>query len=455
MKYNFATWGNFLCPVLTVVSAGAVIFIANQSQAQDFIPQTSGEITGAFVDDFPGSNGFSGSAIRALEPGEDNIGSPIEFDSLGAGSNRRFFVGQSAIQKSASNSDGMPVEIFDPLTTHGDGKSLGNTGDANDWVTPEGRINLKRRDPETQLWAPAPNGGGQWSDGPIGLQIGIDGLFFTRGLNGSAPFATNTAGQTFRISDLELDVESTIRYRLAIASEYGTGYEFVAYDLDEFSGTLSLTGEGITPTFFGGNPADPAESYTTTYRSRIRNYELNIWARRSESLRVGYGLRHFSIDEQFDITNDPVDPANSTPPGGGGVPGPVQTSGFFSSTDNTLFGGQIMVEFFRKFTSSAYLTGGVKGLLLSNRADLEINTANINLSGDDSFVTGGLNFHGGVSFRPFRGVNLQAGYEGVYLGSVASGSAQSENNNVFTGAVGPVGEGLYYGGGYAGCTITF
>jgi hypothetical protein len=345
---------------------------------------------------------------------------------------------------------GQAIEVFDPsVPTIVPGEEFSGAAGSG-WITPDGRMNLQReaQTPEEALWAPD-NAAGGWTDGPMGLQVGIDWLFFSRGINGGSPFAFNNAGETFSNADIDFDIESTVRYRIGVGSEYGTGYEFVAYDFNEFSGGLSLTGEGITPVFFGG-VAEPAESYETTYQSRIKSYELNVWARRSEGLRVGYGLRHFAVEENYDITFD-VD-SSTTTPAVGGTGGPT---GFFSKTDNNLFGGQIMLELYRKFAPGMYLEGGVKGMLLNNRADIDVNTANVDLSGDDSFITGGVNFNGGVSYRIFRGCSLRAGYEGVFIGSVATGASQSENNDVFTGAVSPSGEGLYYGGGYVGCTVTF
>ena len=353
---------------------------------------------------------------------------------------------------------GEAIEVFNPSVSFEQNSQatpnllatpVADPNTKTDWITPDGRINLDNGSPESQLWAPDDSSAGGWKDGPLGFQLGIDGLFFSRGLDGGSSFATNNAGESFSNADFDFDTETTARYRLGLASEYGTGFEFVYYDFNEFSGTLSLTGAGITPTFFGGNPAEAADSYTATYQSRIKNAELNVWSRRSERIRVGYGLRYISVQEQYDITLG----ADSGTAGSGNTGGSF--SGFFSKTDNDLFGGQIMLELFHPVTSSMYLEGGVKGLLLNNDADLDVDTANFDLSGDDSFVTGGVNFNGGVSYRALRGVHLRAGYEGVFIGSVASGAAQSESNSVFDGFVIPTGESLYYGGGYAGCTVTF
>lgn len=394
--------------------------------------------------------GFGGASLKAQSIAEGPIGEI----SQGSGSRGSGFADAATGQSPqvAFSSTGQEIEVFDPTVPTPSPE--GSTGGANvaDWITPDGRINLegRRPTPEDALWAPANPAAGGWTDGAMGLQLGVDVLYFSRAISGGSPFAFTATGESFSNADISVDPESTVRYRLGVASEYGTGYEFVAYDFDEFSGTLALTGEGITPVFFGGIPAEPADAYSATYQSRIKNFELNVWARRSEALRVGYGLRHFSIEEEYDITlgadSNDADPTTGAVDGG---------TGFFSSTDNNLFGGQIMLELYREIAPDFYVVGGVKGLLLNNRVDIDADTENIDRSGEDSFITGGVNFNGGINYRVFRGFSLRAGYEGVFLGSVAAATTQSENNNLLEETISPFGESLYFGGGYFGCTVTF
>ena len=359
---------------------------------------------------------------------------------------------------------GQAIEVFNPSVSFEQysearpnllATPVADPNTKTDWITPDGRINLENESPESQLWAPDGPATGGWKDGPLGLQSGIDWLFFSRSIDGGSPFAFTDSGESFSNADFDFDIESTARYRLGIASEFGTGYEFVYYDFQSFTGSLALTGEGITPFFFGIIPAEPVESYTANYDSRIKNFELNVWARRSERVRVGYGLRYFSIEEDYDVLFD--DGSGSS----GSTTTPTNTNagseGFFSSTDNDLFGGQIMLELYHPMTTTVSFNGGAKGMLLNNDAEIDVDTANLDSNGEDSFTTGGVNFWGGVTYRPIRGLSLQAGYEGVFIGSVATAASQSDNSNSigYSESVSPFGEGLYFGGGYAGCTLTF
>ncbi len=386
---------------------------------------------------------------------QDFADGPIGEISSGGGFAEAGSAGSEFVNRANTvyTSAGDAIEVFDPSVPTVGPEATSSSSTGADWITPDGRINLQSGDPqspEAALWTPESSAAGDWTDGPMGVQLGVDWLFFSRAINGGAPFATNDAGETFSNADINVDPESTPRFRIGVASEYGTGYEFVTYDFDEFSGNLALTGEGIDPTFFGGTFAEPADSYAATYQSRIKSFELNVWSRRSEHLRVGYGLRHFSVEEKYDITVGAD--STSTDPAAGGT---NDVSGFFSKTDNNLFGGQVMVELYRRIAPGMYLEGGVKGLLLNNRVDIDANTANIDDSGEDSFLTGGVNFTGGVNYRVFRGFNLRAGYEGVFLGSVAAATSQSENNSLSVEPLSPFGESIYFGGGYLGCTLTF
>lgn len=430
------------------------VLAVGDAAAQEFSTDDASEITGLFSEDVSTpAGGITSAMMRTLAPGEGQLGMPVEVenDHHQSRSQPRSIDHGSSTRSVPVMASGEPIEIFDPMVAPRNTPPRFGAGSAGESQVKESHLELQQKIHQNDLWAPPEVASSRWRDSPLGLQVGADLLYFSRSLNnvGAAPFARNDAGETFSLSEVQVDPQTTARYRFAIASEYGTGYEFVGYDFGDFAATLSLSGQGITPVFFGGVPAEPVDAYTASYQSSIKSFELNIWARRSESLRVGYGLRHFAIEESFDITQD--DPP--TPATGGGA-GPT-TVGFFSTTDNRLIGGQIMVELFRRITAGSYLEGGVKGMLLNNRSELDVETETIQLSGEDSSITGGVNFHGGISYRPFRGFNLRAGYEGVFIGSVASGLSQSENNNLFEGSISPVGESLYYGGGYFGCTITF
>lgn len=256
--------------------------------------------------------------IGELEPADGDwfkpptIDSPSDFD--GSEFVDRRFVGQElepqsglgSHARSSTGSEFPPLALTNSApnlapanrSAQPDGPILGNPG-TNQSHTPTDW----RRTEAGRLWdtSAGRDDEGPWGDGDVRLQFGIDYLYFTRGAAADNFFASNNAGETFSLADIDIGTESAIRYRLLLATVGGTGFELLGYDFEEFSGSLLLQGEGITPEFFGLIPADPVTEYNVSYESRLRNFEANVSARRSERLKIGYGLRYVNLEENFDI----------------------------------------------------------------------------------------------------------------------------------------------------------
>lgn len=299
-----------------------------------------------------------------------------------------------------------------------------------------------------QLWETPVGTDDRWYDGRLHLQFGLDYLYFSRGAAADNFFASNDAGETFSLADIDPGNDTTIRYRLLIADDGGTGLELLGYEFEDFNGSLSLEGEGITPQFFGLIPADPAPSYDASYKSQLSNLEANIWRRNGERLKIGCGLRYIKLEEEFDIEfiEDPNATGNTTT---------MVEDGFFSSTENRIFGAQLMARVYRPVVRKVYLEGGVNGGIGFNRITADSDTANIDSQTEDDISTGFFSFNGGVSYRPMDGLSLHAGYEGLLLTAVALSPDQSAAIDSFNGT-GDIQTGeLYFGGAYFGGTVRF
>jgi opacity protein-like surface antigen len=305
-----------------------------------------------------------------------------------------------------------------------------------------------RRTASGQLWEAPTKTDDRWYDGPLRLQIGLDYLFFSRGAAADNFFASNDIGDTFSLADIDPGHETTLRYRFLIANDGGTGFEITGYEFEEFNGSLALEGEGITPQFFGGIPADPADAYVANYKSRLTNIEANAWRRSGERLKLGLGLRHFKLEEEFDIEISADQSSTGTTTG-------TSENGFFSDTENKIFGAQLMARVYRPVTNKVYLEGGVNGGYGFNRITTDSDTANIDSHTEENTGTGFFSFNGGVTLRPMDGLSLRAGYEGLLLTDVALSPDQSQSINAFSGT-GEIQTGeLYFGGAYFGGTISF
>ena len=316
-------------------------------------------------------------------------------------------------------------------------------------VPPPQQISRWRGSSSGQLWeSPAAGEDQSWHGGRLQLQVGIDYLYFSRGAAADNLFGFNNVGETFSLADIDPGNETAERYRLMIVDDGGTGFELVGYQFDEFNGSLTLEGEGITPVFFGGIPSEPAESYEATYRSELSNFEANVWHRTGPRLKIGFGMRYLKLEEEFDI--EFIEDPNSTTATTG-----MGESGFFSTTENRIFGGQVMARLYRPIVTQVYLEGGVDAGYGTNRITVDSDTADIDTQTEDDTSTGFFSFSGGVAYRVLDGLTLRAGYEGLLLTSVALSPDQSDSINAFTGASEIQTGSLYFSGAYFGGTFRF
>lgn len=300
----------------------------------------------------------------------------------------------------------------------------------------------------SQLWESPTATNDRWYDGRLHLQLGIDYLYFTRGAAADNFFAINDAGETFSLADIDPGNDTTLRYRFMIADDGGTGFELVYYQFEDFNGSLALEGEGITPGFFGGIPTEPADSYEAIYRSELSNLEANVWRRTGERLRIGFGMRYIKLEEEFDI--EFIEDPNSTT-----ATTATDVSGFFSTTENRIFGGQIMARLYRPIVNQVYLEGGVDAGYGFNRITVDSRTFNNNTQTEEDTNTGFFSFSGGVAYRALDGLTLRAGYEGLLLTSVALSPDQSSSISAFSDANQIQTGSLYFSGAYFGGTFRF
>ncbi len=299
-----------------------------------------------------------------------------------------------------------------------------------------------------QLWANPSAGNDRWYDGPLHLQFGLDYLYFNRGAAADNFFAIDDLGNEYSLGDIEPGNETTVRTRILIADDGGTGIEVLGYEFEQFKGSISLEGPGITPGFFGGIPVEPAEAYVANYESQLKNYEINGWRRQGERLKFGVGLRYLELEEQFDILS--AETSSTTTAGT-----TASTDGFYSDTTNRVLGAQLMARVYRPVIQQLYLEGGVNGGYGFNRISTNSDTANIDSRTEKDTSTGFIGFNGGVIYRAMEGLTLRAGYEGLLFTSIALAPDQSAAISAFEDVREIQTGELYFGGAYVGGTFRF
>lgn len=271
------------------------------------------------------------------------------------------------------------------------------------------------------------------------FRIGLEILSFSRGSASDFPFTADDNGDSLSFSDFDFSNIETVRYFLQYMDDFGNGFELTFYDFDEFDTTLVADGPNVVPTFFGGIPQNPVDSYDSNYQSRLTNVELNYWQRKNPTVRTGIGLRFVNLDEEFDITQS-----------SGG-----RSLGFFSQTENEMWGVQGLINKQNPVSKLLAIDLGLKAGLLINSSSLDATTASVSGSSDDDSIAGLLNFFAGIKYRMARNIDVRLGYEGLALFGVALAPDQSQAHNIFDGIGNPTKGSLYAGGFYFGATASF
>ena len=273
-------------------------------------------------------------------------------------------------------------------------------------------------------------------DSKFRLRLGFDVLLWERGQPADDIFATDDTGQQISFSDFDL-TDGTARYFIQFMGDDLTGYEFTFFDFNTFSSTINASGSNFQPLFFNGLPAGGGDEFALNYNSRLKNVELNRWLRHNQVQRSGYGIRHINLDENFDVIAS------------------RGSEGLFSRVDNNLLGLTRMWERRRFWAGRLEMVGGIDAGLYINRAQIDVDTLNVDDASEDRNLAGTLGFNLGVEYQVAEQVTLRFGYEGLGIFGVALASTQSLEQELVNGLGDPELGSIFFGGFHFGATATF
>ena len=276
--------------------------------------------------------------------------------------------------------------------------------------------------------------------GPLRLGIRVDALYMSHSGADDTDFIFDdtTYAPIASHSDINPDFEAGTRFTGLYQNEDGTGYEFSFFEISDLM--ASLTASNVVPVSYGAIPASPVQTYTASYQSSIQSYEVNAFNSRTPALRFGVGLRSFDLNEEFDIVE-------------GAVAG--EGSGFFSQTDNTLFGAQITADLRKHISSRATIEGGVRFGLFHNEIDVAYQSQNRDFAYEDTAFSTGLEIRAGIAIRSSQFLTHRIGYQALHLGNIALAPNQSTGYNFFATSQSAALETLSFHGIYAGTTLMF
>lgn len=267
------------------------------------------------------------------------------------------------------------------------------------------------------------------------LRIGFEALLWERGRAENTVFATEDNGNQWSFSDFDL-TKGDARYIIQYMGDDDTGYELTFFDFNSFASTIDADGQNVRPFFFQALPATIGNSFDLVYESRLKSVEINSWVRQSATKRTAFGVRHLNLDEVYNTQTSP-------------------TSGLFSRTDNDLWGLTKSWERRRPILNRLNLVGGLNVGLYLNRANIDVDTLNVDDNSSAKNLAGNLGFNVGIRYRVSNNVSFRFGYEGLALFGVALASTQSLNQQILNGLEDPELGSIYFGGLNIGAVASF
>ena len=197
----------------------------------------------------------------------------------------------------------------------------------------------------------------------------------------------------------------------------GTDLQFGYFGINSMDGGAQVSADQVFSRFFKAFPLNPPRTFDFNYSTNLYSGEANLRFGGRNPIRPIVGLRYVRLEDTYDVYQS----SSST------------VGGFFSQTNNDLFGGQLGLEgdLWQSRRVSFYGFGKVGAM--HNGINGRATSANFIEDYSDStyctLVDGGaganIHFVGPLSFR--------VGYRSLFASSLALGIDQNESVSIFPG----------------------
>jgi hypothetical protein len=243
-------------------------------------------------------------------------------------------------------------------------------------------------------------------------------------------------------SDLGQSSRSGARLNFTFQDPCGWDVMFDMLLMDDFQSrqTVDPSG-GVTLFFYQGIALDPVDS--VFYRSDLDTGELNLRRRLNPWLAVLGGIRYLELQEQLVF-------------GEASVP----NAGYFSQTDNRLWGAQLGVEGVTPARGYVRLFATGKYGIYNNRYEVSAQAVNgagapLSLIVRDSMTAYVGELNTGIEIQTVPCCTIRFGYQVLWITNAALSVDQLNQFDIFSGT-GTVRKGSpVYHGGFAGLVFTF
>lgn len=239
------------------------------------------------------------------------------------------------------------------------------------------------------------------------------------------------------VTDLNFVTELGFRFDMILPSDCGCDFNLNYFTTGHDRAEATRSDPGLSFVFFDSVPAVPAASYMVEYIADLSSFELNLRLREWPRFSPIVGFRMFELEEHFNIFETGT------------------TTGFFSETDNEMYGlqmgGQYLIWERNRFRLESLFKVGV--YLNDIESSANALNAQLNSSFIRTAVAGELQITAVYQCGPR--LALRAGYQGMWLSGVAKAPDQSDNGSLFSGLHALDPGSVSYNGGFLGLEITW
>ena len=190
----------------------------------------------------------------------------------------------------------------------------------------------------------------------------------------------------------------------------GTDLQLGYFGINSLDAGATVNAQEVNSIFFQVFPLNPPTSFNFNYSSNLYSGEANLRFASNHRVRPITGLRYFKLEDTYDVFQQV---------------GANGRSGFFSLTNNSMFGGQLGLEGDLWQTRRVNLYGFGKVAAMHNEVEGTATAQNgFRIYSDSSYTTlvdGGV----GANIRFAGPLSFKVGYRSLFASDVALGIDQN------------------------------
>ncbi len=190
----------------------------------------------------------------------------------------------------------------------------------------------------------------------------------------------------------------------------GTDLQLGYFGINSLDGDARVNSTQVYSVFFKAYPLNPPPSFDFTYSTNLYSGEANLLFGSRNQFRPIVGLRYFKLEDTYDVFNS----TDTT------------RTGFYSLTNNSLFGGQLGLEGDLWQGRRVSLYGFGKVAAMNNDVEGTATAANGFKNYSDSTYTTLVDAGTGANIRVAGPLSFRVGYRSLFASALALGIDQNE-----------------------------